>query len=141
TQRLKKIGYLSIAITSLTIIVPILFSSAAFIAKGTVAEPWMNIISVILSAVLLSLSILALILKIDQKRENCIIGRRLNIDVSNEALKLLDNDDSEFDWFYKYVSIMDSSDTENIGDASENNKKEAYRYSLKKLHPGRSDTV
>lgn len=141
TQRLRKIGYLSNAITILTIIVPILFSSAAFIAKGTCAEPWMNIISGILSAILLSLSILALIFKIDQKRENCLVGRRLNIDVSNEALKLLNKDDSDLDWFYKYITVMDSSDTENIGDVSEEVKREAYRYSLKKLHPGSADTV
>ncbi len=141
TNKLKKIGYLSLAITGLTILVPVLFSSAAFLAKGTPLESWMNIVSVILSAILVSLSILSLIFRVDQKRESCLIGRRLNIDVSSDALDLFDKNDSELEWFYKYIAKMDSTDLENIGDASDRKKQKAYIYSLKKLFPGRSDTV
>lgn len=141
TRKLKSIGYLSAAITCLTIIVPVLFSSAAFIAKGTPAESWMNIASGILSAILVSLSIFALIFRVDQKREGYLIGRRLNIDVSSEALELLEKNDSDLEWFYKYIAKMDSTDLENIGDVSDKEKRKAYLYSLKKLFPGRSDTV
>ncbi|EPY4332246.1 Uncharacterised protein [Klebsiella pneumoniae] len=141
TNKLKNIGYLSLAITCLTIIVPVLFSSAAFLAKGTPLESWMNIVSVILSAILVSLSIFSLIFRIDQKRENCLIGRRLNIDVSSDALDSLNKNDAELEWFYKYIAKMDSSDLENIGNVSDKERKSAYIYSLMKLFPGRSDTV
>ncbi|WP_457807939.1 mobilome CxxCx(11)CxxC protein [Kushneria sp. EE4] len=90
TKKLNYISFFSVLVTCLTIIVPVLFSSAAFIAKGTYAESWMNIASGILSAVLVCFSILALIFKIDQKRENCLIGRRLNVDISSDALDLLE---------------------------------------------------
>lgn len=141
SNKLNNIGCLSLSITCLTILVPVLFSSAAFLAKGTPLESWMNIVSVILSAILVSLSIFSLIFKVDQKRESCLIARRLNIDVSSDALDLLDKDDSELEWFYKYIAKMDSTDLENIGNASDKKKKNAYIYSLKKLFPGRSDTV
>ncbi len=141
TDKLRNIGWLSSAITCLTIIVPVLFSSAAFIAKGTPFESSMNIVSVILSVILVSLSILSLIFRVDQQRENCLICRRLNIDVSSDALDLLDKNDSELEWFYKYVAKMDSADQENISSVSDKKRQKAYIYSLKKLYPGRSDTV
>ncbi|MBT0385553.1 mobilome CxxCx(11)CxxC protein [Morganella morganii] len=141
TDKLKKIGYLSFAINCLTILVPVLFSSAALLAKGTSLESWMNIVSVILSAILVSLSILSLIFRVDQKRENCLIGRRLSIDVSSDALDLLDKNNSELEWFYKYNAKMDSTDLENIGEISKRKQQQAYIYSLKKLFPGHSDTI
>ncbi|MCQ8234175.1 mobilome CxxCx(11)CxxC protein [Pectobacterium carotovorum] len=141
TKKLKKIGYLSVTITCLTIIVPVLFSAAVLFAKGTSYEPWINIISTILSVILVTLSILSLIFKVEQKREDCMIARRMNIDVSSEALDLFEKNDSDLEWFYKYIAKMDSTDLENIGDISVEEKKNAYIYSLKKLFPGRSDTV
>lgn len=141
TKKLKSIGYLSITITCLTIIVPVLFASAVFVAKGTSIESWMNIVSGVLSAILISLAIFSLIYRVDQKREGYLIGRRLNIDVSSDALELLDKNDSELEWFYKYIAKMDSTDLENLGDVPEDEKKSAYIYSLKKLFPGRSDVV
>ncbi|WP_338804361.1 mobilome CxxCx(11)CxxC protein [Xenorhabdus griffiniae] len=141
TKKLKRIGNLSITITSLTIIVPVLFTSATLVAKGTPIESYMNIASVILSAILVSLSIFSLIFRVDQKREDYLISRRLNIDVSSDALECLEKNDSELEWFYKYTAKMDSRDLENIGDMSCKEKQNAYRYSLKKLFPGRANTV
>lgn len=141
TKKLKNIGYISIAITCLTILVPIMFSGAILITKGTNYEGTLNTASIVLSAALLSLSVLSLILKLDQKRESFLIARRLNIYVSSEALKLTDKADTELSWFYNYLAEIDSRDQENIGEVSENLKKEAYRHALKKLMPGRSDTV
>ncbi|MDD2744550.1 MAG: hypothetical protein PHV02_20005 [Rhodocyclaceae bacterium] len=141
STNLKNLGYMSIAITCLTIIVPIIFSAAILIAKGTDYENALNTTSIVLSAVLLSLSVLSLILKLDQKRESFLIARRSNIYVSSEALKLIDKADAELSWFYNYLAEMDSRDQENIGEVSEKLKQEAYRHSLKKLMPGRSDTV
>ena len=141
TKKLKNIGQLSIVLTCLTIIVPVLISSAAFIGKSTPAEYWINMASIVLGALLLSLSIFSLVARIDQKRESYLIGRRLNVDISSDALELLDKDDSELAWFYKYIAKMDSNDLENIGSISNEEKNNAYLYSLKKLFPGRSDTV
>ncbi|WP_421314717.1 mobilome CxxCx(11)CxxC protein [Aeromonas veronii] len=141
TKMLKKTGYMTIAITCLTILVPILFSAAILIAKGTRYEGVLNTVSIVLSTVLLSLSILALILKLDQKRESYLISRRSNIYVSNEALKLIEKEDTELSWFYNYLAEIDSQDQENIGEVSDDIRKEAYRHSLKKLIPGRSDTI
>jgi mobilome CxxCx(11)CxxC protein len=141
TKKLGKLGYISTGINCLTIIVPIIFSAAILIAKGTEYENGLNIVSVMLSVALLSLSVLSLILKLDQKREDFLIGRRSNIYVSSEALKLLEKEDSELSWFYNYLAEMDSRDQENIGEVSEKLKQIAYRHSLKKLMPGRSDTA
>lgn len=139
--KLRGLGYMSIAITCLTILVPIMFSAAILIAKGTEYEGALNTVSIGLSAGLLCLSVLSLILKLDQKRESYLIARRSNIYVSSEALKLIDKSDAELSWFYNYLTEMDSRDQENIGEVSEKLRQEAYRYSLKKLTPGQSDTV
>lgn len=141
SKRLSRLGFVSTVIVCLTILVPILFSSAILLAKGTKYENLINLVSVVLSSALLGLSVLSLILKLDQKRESFLISRRSNIYVSSEALKLLDKDDLDLSWFYNYLAEMDSRDQENIGDVSENLKRKAYRHSLKKLMPGRSDTV
>jgi len=140
-NKLWWISLFSILINVLTIIVPILFSAVLLIGKGTSDENSLNIISIIVSAVLLSLVIFGLIIKVDQKRESYLIGRRSNIYVSNEALKLIDESDENLTWFYNYLVEMDSKDQENIGNVSENLRMKAYRYSLKKLFPGRNDIV
>lgn len=140
-EKLSKIGCISTAIVCLTVLVPIVFSAAILIAKGTEYESALNTASIALSAVLLCLSVLSLILKFDQKRESFLIARRLNIYVSSEALKILEKEEAELSWFYNYLAEMDSRDQENIGNVSEKLKQQAYRHSLKKLMPGRSDTV
>ncbi len=141
SNKLRWIGLFSILINILTIIVPILFSAVLLLGKGSTYEDFLNTISIIISAVLLSLVILGLILRIEQKREAYIIGRRSNIYISNEALKLINENDSNLTWFYNYLVEMDSKDQENIGNVSERLRKKAYRYSLKKLFPGRNDIV
>ncbi len=140
-KKLRDLSWLSLCINILTILVPILFSSAILITKGTVWEKEFNNVSIILSGVLLTLSVLSLILKLEQKRENYIIARRSNIYVSSEALKNIDKNDSELSWFFNYLTEMDSRDQENIGDASTELKQKAYRHSLQKLFPGKADTV
>jgi len=141
SHKLWWIGFFSLVINILTIIVPILFSAVLLLGKGTTCEDLLNTISVLVSAVLLSLVILNLLLKNEQKREAYIIGRRSNIYVSNEALKLIEEIDANLTWFYNYLVEMDSKDQENIGNVSSGLKKKAYRYSLKKLFPGRNDVV
>lgn len=142
--KLRNIGFISMAITGLTILVPIMFSAAILIAKGTQYESNINIASIVLSTALLCLSVSSLIIKLDQKRENFLIARRSNIYVSSETLKLIDKadkEDAELSWFYNYVAEIDSRDQENIGKVSKKLRQEAYRYSLEKLRPGQADTV
>ncbi|MCP1466577.1 mobilome CxxCx(11)CxxC protein [Pseudomonas sp. S3E17] len=141
TSKLKLLETLSLTISCLTILVPILFSAAILIAKGTPYESALNVVSIMLSVLLLTLSVFSLILKIDQRRENYLIARRSNIYVGSEALKLLHKDDSELSWFYNYLVEMDSRDQENLGSVSGVLKKEAYRYSLSKLVPGDANVV
>ncbi|MCI1006494.1 mobilome CxxCx(11)CxxC protein [Herbaspirillum sp. C7C8] len=140
-EKLRDLGYVSTSITILTVIVPIIFSAALLITKGGPYEVQFNIASILLSAVLLSVSILSLILKLEQKRESYLIGRRSNIYVSSEALKLLGKDEAELEWFYTYLAEMDAKDQENIGQVSDGFKQKAYRHSLKKLMPGQTDIV
>lgn len=139
--KLFYIRMLSISISALTVIVPILLITALFIAKSTPYESVINTVATIISAILLSLTVFSLIIHIDQKMESYLIGRRSNIYVANEASKLIDEEDSKLEWFYNYLVEMDSKDQENIGNVSENLRKKAYRYSLQKLFPGRNDTV
>ncbi|MFY0729962.1 mobilome CxxCx(11)CxxC protein [Pseudomonas sp. NFX15] len=141
SKKLNRIGVFTTCISLLTIIVPVMLSAALLVAKNSTYENLMNMLSIFTAAALLSLSILALILRIDQKRESYLIGRRSNIYVGNESLKLINDDDSKLAWFYNYLVEMDSKDQENIGNVSSSLKKEAYRYSLKKLFPGQNHVV
>ena len=141
TKKLDRINGWSIVTNVLTILVPILFSGALLIAKGTSYEDAINVISIVLSAFLLAIVVFTLILKVDQEKESSLIARRSNFYVANEALKLQNSSESELIWFYNFVNEMDSRDKENLGSVSEALKQEAYRESLKKFIPGSKDTV
>lgn len=141
SEKLTGIGRISLALNILSIIVPILFSAALLITKGTKSEGIVNTISILLSAVLLAIAVLALLLRLEQKKEKYLIGRRSNLYVGNESLKVLDKPDSELGWFYNYVNEMDATDRENIDKVSVGMRQRAYRSALEKLHPGRNDTV
>lgn len=139
TKQLKKLEYFNITINVLTFIVPLLFTAALYITKNTEHETLVNNISVILGALLLSITFLSFLFEISSKREKYIVGRRSNIYIANEALKLLNKKDSELDWFYNYLVEIDSKDTENIGEIDKELKKAAYRSSLERLIPGSTD--
>lgn len=141
TDKINKIEVISVTSNTLTIIVPILFSGALLIAKGTKHEEMLNIISIALSAILLSIVIFSLIFRIEQKKENYLIGRRSNTYIANEALRLIELENLDLTWFFNYVNEMDSKDKENIGKISENLKKEAYRNTLERIQPGQSDVI
>lgn len=141
TVKLSRIGWLTTCISVLTIIVPILFTSVLLASKGSEYESLLNYVSIGLSAVLLSLSVLSLILRMDKKKEDYLIGRRSNIYVSSEALKVINEDDEKLTWFYNFLVEIDSRDQENLGQVSSRLKQKAYRHSLMKLNPGQNDTV
>ncbi|MFM5178574.1 mobilome CxxCx(11)CxxC protein [Aeromonas veronii] len=142
TVKLARVGWLTTCISVLTVIVPVLFSSVLLVSKGTEYEVLSNYISIGVSAVLLSLSVLSLILQIDRKKGDYLIGRRSNIYVSSEALKVIDEkDDSKLIWFYNFLVEIDARDQENLGQVSLSLKQKAYRDSLMRLNPGKNDTV
>lgn len=140
----KKLGQLSVLNTTinvLSIILPILITACLLILKGGEYESIANNSSIAISAILLSLVVFANIIHINTKNESYLIGRRSNIYVGNEALKILNKTDSELEWFYNYLVEMDSKDKENIGNASLKLRQAAYRDSLKRLHPGLNNTT
>lgn len=141
TKKLKKIDNASIIINILTIITPIFILASLLIFKGGNYEDISNNVSIFLSAILLSLSILALIMKIEDKKVNYSIGRRSNISVAEKALKNLNESDDNLEWFYTYISEMDSKDSENIGTVDKKLSQEAMRAALKQQHPGENNTV
>jgi mobilome CxxCx(11)CxxC protein len=139
--KLDRIEKFTTSINILTLIVPVFIMSTLLMAKGGEYESQANIFSIFISAILLGLSIISLIFRFEQKRESYIIGRRSNIYVASEALKNINEDDSNLTWFYNYQVEMDSKDRENIGNIPIELKQKAYRYSLERLSPGKSDTV
>lgn len=139
TKQIKKLEIWNIVINVLTFIVPLLFTAALYITKNTENETLVNNISVILGVLLLSITFLSFLFEINPKKEKYVIGRRSNIYIANEALKLLDKDDSALDWFYNYLVEIDSKDTENIGEIDKKLKQAAYRNSLERLIPGATD--
>jgi len=112
--KLFYIRMLGNSISLLTVVVPILIITSLFIAKGSQYESQVNIAATIISSVLLSLTTISLIFHVDQKKENYLIGRRSNIYIANEALKLVNEKDKNLGWFYNYLVEMDSKDQENI---------------------------
>ncbi|WP_229620728.1 mobilome CxxCx(11)CxxC protein [Vibrio parahaemolyticus] len=140
-KELSTIGIISSAITTLTILVPVVITLTLVWAKGTEYENFLNTISYVSSGGLLCLSIASLIFKLEQRREACLIGRRTNIAIGNEAQELIFNADLDPTWFYKFVAEQDAKDQENISNISNSVTQDAYRYTLKKLHPSDSKVV
>lgn len=136
TRKLERINSASIIINILTIITPIFILASLLIFKGGDYESIINNASIILSGILLSLSIFSLIIKIEDKKLNYSIGRRSNISVAEKALKNLNKNDDELEWFDTYISEMDSKDVENIGTVDKKLSQEAMRFALKQQHPG-----
>lgn len=120
----------------LTIVVPLLFIIAIYVSKGTNYENSINVISFTLSLVLIVVSILSLIWKVN---DNIIIhklGMKNNIYIANECDNLSSLSDTELNWFYKYVSEMDTQDNDTFSKITEDDRKETYRAALKEFTPG-----
>ncbi len=129
-ERLNKI------FLGLTLIVPLVFIIAQFITKATPYEPLVNYISFGLSILLMSLSILALILKVNDKITVHKMGIKNNIFVTNECIRIVDLPENEQEWFFRYVSEIDHSDADVFAGISAEEKRETYREALKELEPG-----
>lgn len=141
SHRLTQLNIFKLIIDVLTIILPILVTSVLLVIKGTAFEAMGNIASILLSALLLGLVVFSLLLKFEDKKTQYQIGRKDNIYVANEALKLLSEPDDKLNWFYTYIAEMDSRDSDAIGAVSEDVRQEAYRKALMKLVPGSTSVV
>jgi len=140
--RISRLNAFRLLVDILTIILPILFMAVLLVIKGTEYETIGNIISILLSALLLGLKILSILLKFDDKKIQYHIGKRNNIYVAEDAQKLmLETDEERLNWFYTYVAEMDSRDSDAIGRVSERLRRKAYRMSLMKLVPGSAEVV
>ena len=141
-NRLKKARMYSGIISALTVLVPIMFLAAQYWSKGTKGESLVIGAASIGSALLLCLSVVGLIMRIDLKILNHSIGINNNILVASEALKLeVETDDIRLNWFYRYVAEIDMNDANVLADASSTEKQDAYREALKESHPGDTQVV
>ena len=59
-----------------------------------------------------------------------------NIYIANECDNLSSLSDTELNWFYKYVSEMDTQDNDTFSKISDDERKETYRAALKEFAPG-----
>lgn len=141
-RRLNKANLVKIIVTALTIITPILFIATQSLTKNSAAESATNIAAFIGSVLLLCLAIYTLIINLDSKIQEYVIGKKNNIDVASEASKLINESDEEkLSWFYKYIAQMDSIDTGSLSDAKNEEKQDAYREALKQLYPGDNSVI
>ena len=120
----------------LTIIVPLLFIIALYVSKGTDYENLINIISFALSIVLIAVSIIALIWKVNDKITLHKLGMKNNIYIANECDNLSKLSESELNWFFRYVSEMDTQDNDAFSKISDDERKKTYREALKEFEPG-----
>ena len=81
-----KYEFINGAVLFLTIIVPLLFIIAQFVTKGTNAESTINIVSFILSIILIAISIFAMNLKVGDKITNHKMGIKNNLYIANEVI-------------------------------------------------------
>lgn len=136
-RKLRIIRGFGIGVTSATVIVPILFIAAQYVAKGTPAESTLNVIAFIGSAVLICLAVLSLILGITNKLELYSNGLSENIRIAEECSSVISANDSQKDleWFYKYVASRDAKDSDLLASVRETTRQDAYRKGLMELTP------
>lgn len=120
----------------LTIVVPLLFIIALYVSKGTDYENLINIFSFILSIVLITISIISLIWKVNDNIIAHKLGMKNNIYIANECDNLANLSENELKWFFRYVSEMDTQDNDIFSTISEDDRKKTYREALKEFAPG-----
>jgi mobilome CxxCx(11)CxxC protein len=124
------------SILILTIIVPLLFIIAVYVSKGTDFEVLINTISFILSVLLIIISVISLVFKINDKIIIFKMGIKNNIYIANECDNLANADENELKWFFRYVTEIDQQDNDTYPNISKNTKRELYREALKEFTPG-----
>lgn len=121
----------------LTIIVPIAFLVAQYVAKGTKWENEFEYLSIILSGLLIiSALISSLILKVNEKITIHKTGLKSNLYIINECDNVAKLNDTDQEWFFRYVTEVDSLDNDTFAKTSDRTKKKTYRNALKEIEPG-----
>ncbi|MGI8488998.1 hypothetical protein QWJ20_10705 [Pectobacterium sp. S5] len=141
SEKLRQINKISLTITVLTTLTPIAVLCSQLVTKGEPYGKFVDTIAIIISCVLFCLTILSLILRLEQKKESYLQGRRDNIYISNEIDSFKSNSNLDKTWFYKFVSEQDKKDLENIAHIDKKMQQSAYRHALKKLIPGNANVV
>lgn len=131
-----KYEFINGLVAILTIIVPLLFIIAQYVSVGTTAENIINVVSFILSIVLIAVSVLAMILKVNDKVTIHKMGIKNNLYVANECDNLENLNESELQWFFRYVTEIDQQDNDTFANVSDNDKKKTYREAIKEFAPG-----
>lgn len=121
----------------LTILVPIAFIFAQYVAKGTNWEAEFEVLSIILSGLLIISALFSsLILKVNDKITIHKIGLKNNLYIVNECDNVAKLNDPDKEWFYRYVTEVDNLDNDTFAKTSDKVKKKTYRNALKELEPG-----
>lgn len=131
-----KYELLNNVILSLTIIVPLIFLIAQYVSKGTSYEETMNVISFVLSVVLIIISVIHMLLKVNDKIATHKMGIKNNLYIANECDNVLKLEDAELEWFFRYVTEIDNQDNDTFSNVSEKVRRKTYRDALKEFAPG-----
>jgi mobilome CxxCx(11)CxxC protein len=119
-----------------TIIVPLMFIIAQFVAKGTAIENTINLISFVLSITLICVSVASIIFKVNDKIVIHEMGMKNNIFIASECDNAGGLSENELKWFFRYVNEMDNKDISSFANISDKVRKKIYREALKELVPG-----
>jgi len=141
SRGLRIISAFSNSLILASLLTPIVILFALNKSIGTKFEDFIELVSYLSSALLLLLSITALVLRVDARKEAFLAARVANNFIANESLELLANPDQDLAWFLRYVSSQDSVDQNNIDKMRVSLRQEAYRESLKQLVPGDSSVT
>lgn len=133
---LFRYGLLNNIFLILTVIVPILFIIAQYISKGTAYENVINIISLVLSIVLIAACVLSLILQVSDRIVTYKMGIKNNLYVANECDNVANASADELKWFFRYLSEIDNQDHTTFAKLDEKQRQAAYRQALKEFEPG-----
>jgi mobilome CxxCx(11)CxxC protein len=125
----------------LTVIVPILFIIALYVSKGTSYENIINVISFILSILLIAVAVLSLIWGVSDKIVVHKLGMKNNIYIANECDNVAQSSEEELTWFFRYVSEMDIQDSDTFSKISDEARKTTYREALKEFEPGNYEVL
>lgn len=122
----------------LSTIAPLVFLAALYIGKGTAGEEWLNLAGTLLSFAMIILSIVMLVLRIDDRLVAHKLGLRSSIFIASEAktLEVSEGRPEDLEWFYRYVSEIDSNDNDILREVPDNVRKDVYRQALKEFEPG-----
>ncbi len=136
-RELSALKVYQISLTTITVIVPILFIAAQWVTKGTNADPVMSYVSFVGSAMLICLTVYSLIFGLGGKIEDASNGLGNNIFIAEECQNFQTENaqDNELEWFFRYVSSQDSTDNKYLGDVPKKKRQAAYREALKELVP------